>query len=135
MLMPRRVNSIQAGRTPEVAAAERDRIYWDELARMTRGTARLRRDALRALGVVPLIRLGPLEGDRRPILGGFLAAAPGGTLGWEHEAGETRVALRGFAPRLPPPLYRLQDAVHRALSARYLRRLAAVTGSTETRRA
>jgi hypothetical protein len=121
--MPRRVDSVQEGPTPAVPVDERERRYWAELRRMTLGTAWLRGDTIRALGLVPLIRLGPREGDRRPVLDGLLVAAPGGTLAWEHADGVTRIALRGFAPRLPPLLYRVQDALHVALSRRYLRRL------------
>jgi hypothetical protein len=122
--MARRLDSIQEAPTPEVAPAERDRIYWDELRRMMRGTTRLRGRRLQAFGVLTLMHLGELEGDRRAIEGGLLVAEPGGTIGWEREGGITRVAVRGYAPRLPRPLYAVQSRVHVALSRRYLRRLA-----------
>jgi hypothetical protein len=123
MLVARRVDSIQEAPAPDLPAAERDRIYWDELHRFTRHSVRLRGRSLYALGVLPLMHFGELEHDHRAIEGGLLVAAPGGTIAWEQEAGIVRVAVRGYAPRLPPTLYALQSAVHKALSRRYLRRL------------
>jgi hypothetical protein len=122
-LVARRLDSIQEAPAPDVAPEERDRIYWNELHRFTLHTVRLHGRTLRALGVLPLMHFGPLDGDRRAIEGGLLVAEPGGTIGWEHEAGQMRVAVRGYAPRLPRPLYALQSAVHEALSRRYFRRL------------
>ena len=121
--MARRVDSIQEAQAPELPAAERDRVYWDELRRMMRGTTRLRGRTLSAVRVLPLMHLGELEGDRRAIEGGLLVAEPGGTIGWEYENGVLRVAVRGYAPRLPGPLYALQSFVHVRLSRRYLRRV------------
>lgn len=122
--MARRVVSIQEGPAPELAPAERDRIYWDELRRMMLGAVRLRGRALKALGLVTLMRFGELAGDRRAIEGGFLVAEPGGTIGWEYEHGVLRVAVRDYAPRLPRALYALQSVVHVRLSKRYLARIA-----------
>jgi hypothetical protein len=121
--MARRVDSIQEAPTPEFPPAELDRIYWDELRRMMRGTTRLHGNDLKAFGIAALMHLGPLEGDRRAILGGLLVAEPGGTIGWEREGEATRVAVRGYAPRLPAPLYAIQSRVHVALSRRFFARL------------
>lgn len=121
--VPRRVDSIQEGPAPALAPAERERIYWDELRRMMLRTTRFRGDRLVAAGVLTLMRFGDLQGDRRAIEGGLLVAAPGGTIGWEYEEGTLRVAVRGYAPRLPRPLYALQSMVHVHLSKRYLRRV------------
>ncbi len=123
--MARRIDSIQGARVPPFPLDELDRIYWDELRRMMLGTTRLHGSTLTALGVLPLLRLGhPVDGARA-ILGGLLAAEPGGTIGFEHDGGLTRVAVRGYAPRLPRRLYALQSAVHQRLSARFFRRLRA----------
>lgn len=121
--MADRVDSIQEAHVPAPPPEERDRIYWDELRRMMRGTVRLRGRELKALGLVPLMRFGPLEGDRRRIEGGALVAEPGGTIGWEHEDTVLRVAVRDYAPRMPRPLYAVQSFVHQRLSKRYFDRL------------
>ena len=122
--MPRRVDSIQEAPAPEIPAAERDRVYWDELRRMMFGAVRLHGRELKTLGLVTLMRFGELDGDRRAIEGGLLVAEPGGTIGWEYEDGTLRVAVRSYAPRLPRPLYALQSVVHVHLSRRYLARIA-----------
>ena len=121
--MVRRVDSIQHAPAPELPPAERDRVYWDELRRMMLGTTRLRGRTLTAAGVLPLMRLGELDGDRRAIEGGLLVRAPGGTIGWEYADGVLTVAVRGYAPRLRPLLYAVQSRVHVALSRRYFRRI------------
>lgn len=68
------------------------------------------------LGLV-LMRLGPLEGDARPILGGLLVAGAGGTLSFPGRG----VAVDGYLPRLPRPFYDLQERLHLHQSRRFLR--------------
>lgn len=122
--MARRVDSIQEAPLVAPPAVERDRIYWDELRRMMVGTTRLHGRELKALGLVTLMRFGELDGDHRVIEGGVLVAKPGGTIGWEAQDGVLRVAVRGYAPRLPRPLYAMQSFVHVRLSRRYFARIA-----------
>ena len=124
--MARRVHSIQEATLPELPPEERDRLYWDELRRMTFGAVRLRGNELKLFGVVTLMRFGDLVGDRRTIEGGLLVGEPGGTIAFEYEQGTLRVAVREFAPSLPRPLYVLQSFVHVRLSKRYFARIASI---------
>lgn len=132
----------------EEGARTLGRVYWEEVERCTRGLVRARSGSggveLRLLGRAALLRFGPPEvrlvGDvvvcRYPILGGLLARAPGGSISFAHQGGESpelRSAITGFFPRLGArpgrpdwtgALYaHVQARVHRAVGRRYFARL------------
>ncbi len=122
------VDSVQrapASRT--LGPHELDRLYWTEMRAQMLGLVGFRRGAVRALGVVPLLRLGPLQVEgtygRRAILGGLLARRSGGSIGFGIGDGVGEIAVRSFRPLLPRPVYTMQEALHLALSRRVLTRL------------
>jgi hypothetical protein len=105
--------------------AELERLYWDEIRRVTLGAARFSRDAIRIGGRWPVIlRFGPLVEGRRTIAGGLFARRPGGTIGWRADGEETTVSVEGFAPLLAGPLWRVEAWVHTVVGRRFLARVA-----------
>lgn len=84
-------------------------FYFDATERVTLGLVRYLDRSLR-LGPLTLISFG--EGSRTPhgwsfpIRGGILAAEPGGELLIGSTNGLTTVAVVGYRPKLPLPLYR-----------------------------
>jgi hypothetical protein len=103
-------------RTRVAPSPERLRdFYFDATERITLGLVRHRDNSLR-LGPLPLISFGEpvrtANGWRFPISGGLLAR-PGGELRIDTSGGVTTVALSGYRPSLPLPIYRAtQYLVH-----------------------
>lgn len=126
--------------------AELGRWYWREIERSTRGLVRARvaDDGIRLAlaGSLTLLRFAApsltvsdeLVECRYPIVGGYLAARPGGSLAITQRAGRTaqlEIGVYGYHPRLAGAgtslhrglLYRmLQAPLHRRLSRRSLTR-------------
>jgi hypothetical protein len=112
----------------ELDPARLERLYWDEIRRMTLGATRFSRGAIRVGGVWPaLLRFGPLVDGRRSISGGMFARRAGGTIGWHADAEHTSVAVEGFAPRLRGPLWRLEARLHDVIGRRFLAAVARET--------
>ncbi len=123
----------------EDGAGQLSAAYWAAVRRATVGLVRPRERRggvdLVLLGVVPLLRFGPAEAhvaedrvvSRFPIIGGLLAATPGGWLALEQFADpspELSIAVIGYQARLArhsPRLYaRIQSRAHLAVSRRFL---------------
>jgi hypothetical protein len=108
-------------RTPVAPSPERLRdFYFAATERLTLGLVRYREHSFR-LGPLALIRLGEptrtAHGWSFPIRGGILAAQPGGELWIASAGGVTTVAVVGYRPALPLPLYRAsQFLVHHFIS-------------------
>jgi hypothetical protein len=97
-------------RSPVRPAPERLRdFYFTATERLTLGLVRYR-DSAFSLGPVTLIRFGEpvptAAGWSFPLLGGFLAASPGGELEIGWLSGVLAVEVRGYRPALPTPVYR-----------------------------
>jgi len=97
-------------RTPVAPSPERLRdFYFAATERLTLGLVRYRDRSFR-LGPLTLISFGEpsrtAQGWSFPISGGVLAAEPGGELRIGSSDGLTTVALAGYRPLLPLPLYR-----------------------------
>ena len=108
----------------DIDAQRLERLYWDEIRRLTLGFARFSGDAIRLLGVWPVVlRFGPLVDGRRAIRGGLVVRSAGGTIGWRADAAETSVVVEGFAPRLRGPLWRLQLTFHYLVGRRFVARV------------
>jgi hypothetical protein len=129
-------------------AAELGRWYWNEVERSTRRlvTARTADEGIRLVlgGSLTLLRFGApvvtVDADvvecRYPIVGGHLAARPGGSLAITQRVGrvpQLEIRVSGYHPRLAGTgtglhrglLYRaLQAPLHRTLSRRSLTRAA-----------
>jgi hypothetical protein len=104
---------------------ELERLYWAEIRRVTFGTARFSGGAIRVAGVWPVIlRFGPLDDGERPIAGGLFARRAGGTISWRVDSGETSVSVRGFAPLLRGPFWRVEAWFHTVVGRRFLARVA-----------
>ncbi len=108
-------------RTPVAPSPEllRD-FYFAAIERLTRGLVRYVDHAFR-LGPLNLISLDePIRtahGWSFPIRGGMLAAEPGGELRIGSTDGRTTVAVTGYHPALPLPVYRAtQYLVHHFMS-------------------
>lgn len=102
-----------------------ERLYWDEVLRVTLGLARFSGSAVRLLGVWPvLLRFGPAVDGRRAILGGLVARRPGGTIAWRADGGDASVVVEGFSPLLRGPLWRLELLFHVLIGRRFLARIA-----------
>src|SRR5581483_675754 len=87
-------------------ASRLERIYWEEIRRVTLGAVRYSRGALRVAGVGPaLLRFGPVDEGKRAIAGGLFARRPGGTIGWSADHEQTSVAVEGFVPLLRGPIW------------------------------
>jgi len=105
-------------------AAVLERLYWDEIRRVTLGAARFSRGALRVAGIWPaLLRFGPVVGGRRAIAGGVFARRAGGTIGWSANHEQTSVAVEGFVPLLRGPLWRFEAWLHDVIGRRFLERV------------
>ena len=101
-----------------------ERLYWGEVARATFGLARFSGDAVRLVGVWPvLLRFGPLVGGRRGILGGGFARRPGGTIAWRADGVHVSVEVEGFAPLVRGPLWRLESLFHARVGRLFLARV------------
>ena len=134
----------------EQGAGELGALYWREVERFMRGLIapkvnadgsvqlRLRSGGLVLLAFGPPQRTVADEGARctYPIVNGFLARRPGGTISFSQEAGPPLAlasAITGFFPRLAAPpgrpgwtgaLYeQVQRRLHQAVSKRYFRAL------------
>jgi hypothetical protein len=120
------IDSLQrAGAGTDLDPAQLERLYWDEIRRVTRGVARYSRGAIRVAGIGPaLLRFGPRVDGGRPIVGGLFARRPGGRIAWQAGEGETAVVVEGFAPLLAGPLWRLETRLHQAVGRRFLARVA-----------
>ena len=104
--------------------AQLERLYWDEIRRVTWGTARFSRDAIRIGGVWPaILRFGPLIGDGRPIAGGLFARRAGGTISWRADGEHTSVTVQGFAPLLRGSLWGVERWFHDLIGRRFLSRV------------
>ena len=104
-------------RTPVAPSPERLRdFYFAATERLTLGLVRHRDSSLR-FGPLTLISFGEpaptAHGWTFPIRGGILAAEPGGEVRVGSADGQTTVAVVGYRPSLPLPLYRVtQYLVH-----------------------
>ena len=108
-----------------VDALRLEQLYWDEIRRATLGLARFSRGAIRFVGVWPVVlRLGPLVGSRRAILGGLITSRAGGTIAWRADGEQASVEVEGFAPRLQGSLWRLELSFHDLVGRRFLARVA-----------
>ncbi len=105
-----------------------ERLYWDEIRRVTLGAARFSHGAIRVAGLWPvLLRFGPLVDGRRTIAGGLFALRPGGTISWQTSAEHTSVLVEGFAPLLQGPFWRVEAWFHDLVARRFLARVARET--------
>jgi hypothetical protein len=103
--------------TPEALQA----FYWRALGASTFGIVRFRRDSIRILGVGPvLLRFGPMNDGRRPIVGGIFSRQPYGAIRWLALDGEIAVEVEKFAPRLKGPFWRFEMWLHHLVGRRYL---------------
>lgn len=101
-----------------------ERLYWDEIRRVTLGAARFSRGALRVAGIWPaLLRFGPVIEGRRAIAGGVFARRAGGTIGWSADHEHTSVAVEGFVPLLRGPFWRFEAWLHDVVGRRFLARV------------
>lgn len=108
----------------ELDPTQLERLYWDEIRRVTMGAARFSRGAIRVGGLWPVIlRFGPLVDGRRPIEGGMFARRPGGTISWQVDGDCTSVVVEGFAPLLWGPLWRVEARFHDLIGRRFLSRV------------
>jgi hypothetical protein len=106
-----------------------EQLYWDATRRVTFGVVWFSSDALRVLGVWPvLLRFGPLVDGRRMILGGLFARRPGGTIEWRSDGVHVAVEVVGFAPLLPGPLWRIELLLHDLVGRRFLTYVAREAG-------
>jgi hypothetical protein len=104
---------------------ELERLYWDEIRRLTLGAVSFSRGAIRLAGLWPaLLRFGPLVDGRRAIAGGVFVRRPGGTISWHTDAELTSVSVEGFAPLLRGPLWRVEARIHNAVARRFFARIA-----------
>jgi hypothetical protein len=101
-----------------------ERLYWDEIRRVTLGAARFSRGALRFAGIWPaLLRFGPVIEGRRAIAGGVFARRAGGTIGWSADHEHTLVTVEGFVPLLRGPFWRVEAWLHDVIGRRFLARV------------
>jgi len=113
----------------ELDSTQLERHYWDEIRRATLGAVRFSQGALRVGGFWPVIlRFGPPVDGRRAIAGGLFARRAGGTIGWQADREQTAVIVRGFAPLLGGPLWRVEAWLHHLIGRRFLARVARKTG-------
>jgi len=125
--------SIDTCQRAQVAAAvdavALELLYWEAVRRVTLGWVRFSSDALRFLGVWPvLLRFGPLVDGRRAILGGLFARRPGGTIEWRANGVDVTVEVAGFIPLLRGPLWRIESSLHYLVGRRFLARVAREAG-------
>lgn len=101
-----------------------ERLYWAEVQSSTLGLVSYARNAIRIFGVWPrLIAFEAGGGARRQIVGGVFARRPYGSVVWDADHGQVRVAVERFAPRLPAPLFRLELWFHERVGTRFLARV------------
>lgn len=102
-----------------------ERLYWDEIRRVTLGAARFSRGAIRVAGVWPVIlRFGPLVDGRRAIVGGLFVRRAGGSIAWRSDGEQASVAVEGFVPLLRGRLWRVEEWFHALIGRRFLQRVA-----------
>ena len=120
------IDSFQCARVgSELDPGELERLYWDEIRRVTLGAARFTRGAIRVGGFWPVIlRFGPPVDGRRPIAGGLFARRAGGTMGWQADGEHAAVIVQGFTPLLGGPFWRLEARFHDLIGRRFLARVA-----------
>lgn len=116
---------VQRGQLAAAAGrADLEQLYWDEVRASTLGLVSFSRDAIRLFGIWPrLIAFEPGGEARRTITGGIFARRPYGWVVWAARGDEVSVAVERFAPRLPPPLFRLELWFHRRVGRRFLLRV------------
>ena len=108
----------------ELDPEQLERIYWDEIRRVTLGVARFSRNAIRVCGFWPVIlRFGPLVDGRRLIAGGIFARRAGGTIGWRADGTQTSVTVEGFTPVLRGSLWAVEVWFHDLIGRRFLSRV------------
>lgn len=112
---------------PPLSGAELADRYWQAMHELTFGLVR-RRGAAAAAGPVALLRFGePVIGPSSvewPIVGGALAAAPGGRWRIRVADGVAVASLETFRPSLPRPLYTVSHLqVHLLFTRLFLLRL------------
>jgi len=101
-----------------------ERLYWDEIRRVTLGAARFSRGAIRVGGVWPVIlRFGPPVDGRRAIAGGLFARRAGGSIEWRSNGEEASVAVDGFVPLLQGHLWRVEEWFHGLIGRRFFQRV------------
>lgn len=90
-------------------------FYFPATERLMLGLIRYRDRAFR-LGPLTLIEFGQPSQTRHgwtfPIVGGLLTAEPGGELWIGSAGGRTTVAIAGYRPRLPLPIYRVTQLLY-----------------------
>jgi len=117
------VQSVEA--SPIRSAADLQRLYWQEVRRVTFGLVRFRGDAIRILGIGPtLIRFGPLRDGGRSIVGGVFSRGGHGRIRWSADGGTILVAVERFAPLLRGPLWNAESRFHGYVGRRFLARAA-----------
>ena len=105
--------------------AQLERLYWEEIRRVTFGATRFTRGAIRVGGLWPaLLRFGPLVDGRRAISGGLFARRAGGTIAWHADGEQASVTVEGFAPLLGGALWRLEAWFHDVVGRRFFARVA-----------
>jgi hypothetical protein len=96
-------------------------LYWRAVRGSTLGLVRFSRNALRVLGLWPvLLRFGPTVDGARPIVGGVFAQKPYGMIRWIASGDEVVVAVEGFKPLLAGPLWRFESWLHDVVGRRFL---------------
>jgi hypothetical protein len=123
------IDSFQRGHVgSELDSTQLERLYWDEIRRVTLGAVRYSRGAIRVGGFWPVIlRFGSLVDGRRPITGGLFARRAGGTIGWQADGEQTAVIVKGFPPLLGGPFWRVEAWLHDVIGRRFLARVARET--------
>jgi hypothetical protein len=107
-----------------VDSAVLERLYWDEISRVTLGAARFSRGAIRVGGIWPvLFRFGPPVDGRRVIAGGLFARRAGGSIAWAADGEQVSVAVEGFLPLLRGRLWRVEERFHASIGRRFLQRV------------
>jgi hypothetical protein len=113
----------------ELDSTQLERLYWDEIRRATLGVVKFSKGAIRVGGFWPIIlRFGPPVEGRREIAGGLFARRAGGTIAWQADGEETAVIVRGFAPLLGGPLWRVEAWFHLLIGRRFLVRVSRKRG-------
>ncbi|MDX6409477.1 MAG: hypothetical protein QOE13_2548 [Gaiellaceae bacterium] len=123
------IDTFQSARIEcELQPTQLERLYWDEIRRVTLGATRFSRGAIRVGGLWPVIlRFGPLVDGRRSIAGGLFVRRAGGTISWQADGEHASVTVQGFAPLLRGPLWRAQAWFHDLIGRRFLARVARET--------
>ena len=103
-------------------------LFMPSISTVTLGLIRLR-DRTQYLGPMTIHTFGPPQVTRNsvtwPILGGLLAASPGGSITIESSSTELKARVEGYRPMLPRPIYeQTQLRLHHALVRVQLLRLA-----------